>query len=407
MRKIQNTRKWNNIAKHFSAKGFDGEALVSKLKQLNSFVNANTIKWLGGLFDPNIGGFYYSNSAKENDEYLPDIESTSQALNILHCAGVFDSYDWIPPKMRKSIGCFITSCADQNGFFYNPQWSKEKANSLHARRGRDLTSAISLVSKLSIASPYPTALDNLNDHATSEFEYSTLKTKESFEEYLRSLYLIENDHLAIHTLCSQRQQIKAAGFADATVDYLSEMLSNGRIEKISDTQERLSAYSACVTLCNDLEHRFDFYATASELALSELLKADKKLLPYCEHPWGFFKKLFVNLSSYGSDEDKRVADELKTKICAVALDALDALCRNISVFSKSDGSMSYTTSGSSEYSQGMKVAEGGAYEGDVNATLIFLCTIDAVWAVLGIKEQQIHPLSNDDLDDFIKYALEQ
>ena len=119
------------------------------------------------------------------------------------------------------------------------------------------------------------------------------------------------------------------------------------------------------------------------------------------------QKLFVNLSSYGSDEDKRVADELKTKICAVALDALDALCRNISVFSKSDGSMSYTTSGSSEYSQGMKVAEGGAYEGDVNATLIFLCTIDAVWAVLGIKEQQIHPLSNDDLDDFIKYALEQ
>ena len=69
--------------------------------------------------------------------------------------------------------------------------------------------------------------------------------------------------------------------------------------------------------------------------------------------------------------------------------------------------MSYTTSGSSEYSQGMKVAEGGAYEGDVNATLIFLCTIDAVWAVLGIKEQQIHPLSNDDLDDFIKYALKQ
>ena len=43
----------------------------------------STVKWLADLYDPESGGFYYSNSAKNNVGYLPDLESTSEALSLI------------------------------------------------------------------------------------------------------------------------------------------------------------------------------------------------------------------------------------------------------------------------------------------------------------------------------------
>ena len=50
----------------------------------NFFDPEKLIRWWAGLYDPEIGGFYYSNSARDNAGFLPDMESTYQILWRLH-----------------------------------------------------------------------------------------------------------------------------------------------------------------------------------------------------------------------------------------------------------------------------------------------------------------------------------
>ncbi|MBP3582608.1 MAG: hypothetical protein J6K44_01065, partial [Clostridia bacterium] len=47
--------------------------------------------WLADLYEPGVGGFYYSGSARDAEGYLPDIESTVQALTFLDNSGMTDS----------------------------------------------------------------------------------------------------------------------------------------------------------------------------------------------------------------------------------------------------------------------------------------------------------------------------
>ena len=57
-----------------------------------------TFTWLAGLWEPEIGGFYYSNSSRDNEyvsadsgtyRLLPDVESTVQILRFLDASGMF------------------------------------------------------------------------------------------------------------------------------------------------------------------------------------------------------------------------------------------------------------------------------------------------------------------------------
>ena len=102
--------------------------------------------WLANLWDPEIGAFYYSNSARDTDGYLPDIESTCQAIGFLQysgiyacCGGTLDSDT--PEFMKKKILDFVIRLQDPDGFFYHPQWGK---NIVDSRRGRDLNWALQL-----------------------------------------------------------------------------------------------------------------------------------------------------------------------------------------------------------------------------------------------------------------------
>ena len=69
--------------------------------------------WFADLFDPQIGGFYYSPSAKVADGYLPDIESTVQAVRCLHALGLLGEApslrEALPPSVVEGIIRFTRS----------------------------------------------------------------------------------------------------------------------------------------------------------------------------------------------------------------------------------------------------------------------------------------------------------
>ena len=86
---------------------FSSEALV-QLKNLYSLYDERIYVWLANLYEPSIcicdgecqntpycgaAGFYYSNSGRNTIGFLPDLESTAQALLFMADSGMLADYD--------------------------------------------------------------------------------------------------------------------------------------------------------------------------------------------------------------------------------------------------------------------------------------------------------------------------
>ena len=108
--------KFLEMEKEVNARGGDGAAVVEAYKELYGMHEVGLCSWLAGLFDPDIGGFYHSNSGRDN-EWIewegkrvytqPDIESTLQAVTLMRHVGIIKEFDEIPDWMREKIMIFI------------------------------------------------------------------------------------------------------------------------------------------------------------------------------------------------------------------------------------------------------------------------------------------------------------
>ena len=154
--------QWQEV---LAAAGGDenAEIIVSSLKEHYAIYQDSLLSWLADLYDPVSGGFYYSNSGRNTEGYLADIETTSQVLDILRESGLIsfaggDLKAALPEHMRLGIIKFIKSRQDPNGYFYHPQWTRETIDQVHARRARDLSKGISALRSLGALPTYPNPL---------------------------------------------------------------------------------------------------------------------------------------------------------------------------------------------------------------------------------------------------------
>ena len=97
-------------------------------------------KWLARLYDPSVGGFYFNDIARDTDGYLPDVESTKQAMVFFRLTGLTSDYPSLveayPAWMRRQVCDWVRGLQDpEDGYFYHPQWGK---NIVSSRQGRDL-----------------------------------------------------------------------------------------------------------------------------------------------------------------------------------------------------------------------------------------------------------------------------
>ena len=80
--------------------------VVDALKNLNAFYDGSKIAdWMANLYDPEVGGFYYSNSARDTEGFLPDLESTVQLLRWTEANGAFvrPIKEMIPTDMAEKL----------------------------------------------------------------------------------------------------------------------------------------------------------------------------------------------------------------------------------------------------------------------------------------------------------------
>jgi len=399
--------KWDALAKEVRRRGGDAEDFIDAMKDHYSLYKPEEVVWLAGLYDMKTGGFYYSNSARDNGEFLPDMESTVQALGFLLSSGMIASYDEVPAWMREKIIAFTCSLEDpDDGYIYHPQWGK---NIPDYRRGRDLTWANAMQGYLNFRLPYPTALERLEKAAEEKNADNAglpehLRSRETFIAYLDKLDFVGQAYVAGSYVASQTGQIIAAGLADTAEEYLN---------RFQNPETGIWGADTGYMAVNGALKISDFYTRAgrvirwadkiAETAIGCICSAEKaETVCFQYNVWFTIYNMIENLRRHGGEDGNRKADEIQRKLIRLAPAGIRATKQKVSIFQKPDGSFSYLEDRTAHYSQDVPVAVPYTNEGDVNASVI--CTTGTTaWMhhALELTPLQVPIFTREDYEVFL------
>ena len=411
---LENMTPIERDAYNFEHRFDEAEAVMGKpaadaLRRLYDFYGKDWLDWIASLYDPATGAFYYANSSRDNDEFLPDVESTCQAHFIMSFSGLIDAYDGeyvdaYPKAMCENCVEFVRSLqSDVDGYFYHKQWGSDI---IPERRGRDLNQSLSLLRRFRGKAPYPTALERLASKGeTSERSNMPehLLSREAMLAYLDKLNLNSASHAFGHNLSSQANQIEAAGFKDLVCEYVHSRQNpeTGLWEQTPNysTLSGVVKVGALLHGLGDYVHHGDkIVDSAMDVIMSDI---ETKYIIFVFNPWGGFAEAIR-----GAEIAEREAAErgetssysvrsIREKIYARLPELIDKTIEKLSRFRKPDGSFSYEPERSAPTTQGVPVSRG-EYEGDVNGlACAMLYPLSSIFGVLGIRE--IKMCNHDDL----------
>ena len=443
-----------------------GQDVSDALRNHMSIYDERFYLWLADLYDPGEydedgnplgGGFYYSNSARENEGYLIDLESTAQALGFLTSAGMMSGNykQMIPEKLQKEMVAFALSCqSSEDGYFYHPQWGTDIGTGRMSRDvgwatngiivrfgykpywnapngvqgqfgepGISLTSHISEGSRVSAVSKVILAAVNVNKWPQH------LRSLENWEAYLQDYAsTIHTKSYSIgHTVAEQCGQIKtrdaeaekngeATGYAELTLQYFDMWQEETQQSLIAQGKEpnglweedvsynslnglmKISAiYVSLATYFNYAEEAF---VSAVEIIMLEDPDINGKVANGSVdvyNPWISVSRIFSILNKSGNGE---LVQTMRDLLLAQAADMIRATTRKTVKFRKDDGSYGYTWDYSPSKSQGASVAVPNTVEGDINGGTIALTGVTGnMLSALGISGLNIYAPS--DLEVFL------
>lgn len=401
-------KQWKRLSEAY------GPEITAAMKSYYSIYDGEKLmRWLINLFDPSIcvckdlygedecsntqwcgtGGFYFSNSARDTVGYLPDVESTLQALGLLAALGMGGSYvSLLPEWMGEKIADFTYNLQDPDGFFYHPQWGKAISVS---RRGRDFNWSRNILDAYGRDSRYP-MMDDVEASSgalvpmlgcssvmavskviAAESELlipEHLKTLENFKDYLENELDFYNEaYPAGNTLGSQSAQIKSRG-----PEYVDLMFEH--MNKTQNSENGLWHPTAGYYGINGLMKISGIYKNFGRV----IPNADKACLACIDaimseddpsgivdvwNAWVAVTYVFENVRLFAEDGEAKEA-ELKALLVSRSIEAINATRDKTSRFARDDGSYSYVQKGNCYTSQGAPVAVPGNSEGDVNGCMI-------------------------------------
>ncbi len=363
--------------KYFAdAEGRIGREAVEELRSLYKIFDERMYIWLAGLWEPEIGGFYFSSSGRDTEGFLPDIESTVQALTFMETSGLTDGKKYIDAAsdlMKEALTRFVKSLEDpEDGYFYHPQWGK---NIITARRGRDLSWSLQLLRALDVTPDYPTATERLAsaDKKDNALIPGHFRSIEAFGAYLDEMLAFtdpkKKSYWVANAFQSQTVQIKAAG--QEYIDLFFKKVEEKQLPSNGLWEEQVNYASV-----NGLM-KFALIYTAFDKPIKYAVKAlnstidaamsDEHIVFCCQfyNPHITINNLLHNMKLSGNAEQ---ASELRQVIINRAPEYLRISREKIRECRSADGAFSYNSSHAySKLSQKAPVSLG-LNEGDVNAT---------------------------------------
>ena len=374
-----------------------GAATAEAAESFYSIYTDRIYEWLAGLWDGEVGGFYYSCSARDNEPYFPDIESTSQAFNFLRSEGIAGEGHDFPTNMKDKAVKFIASCQDPvDGYFYHKGWGKNIGTS---RRTRDMEKGLGVIRDFGGHPLYPTAYERLEAAAasgTTESESSTvpehLRSEAALKKYLDELDLNGLKTKGASYGCGSRigqqfLEIKAAGLGDFCIDYLnSKQYDNGLWEQevtygsINGLMKISGAYR---TMKRELPHIENAFNNAIDIALLDT-KIDGLVSVY--NPPFIVMNLFRIMNDLGQND---ILERCKKRLHEKAPELLMIARKKVLLFAEPDGAFSYAIGCPSPTSQGQPVCVPGLPESDVNANSLAQGARTMTFTALGIPNMPL------------------
>ena len=359
------------------------------------------------------GGFYFSNSARDNEQFGIDIESTVQACFFIQSTGFLDKFDrdykrGFPKQMQLDICAFAKSLQDsEDGYFYHPQWGKDI---IPSRQGRDLGWATSIIRDLGDMPLYdtpnghkgslgaPLGLRGGGEKAGAAVWSPRLVTLEAFKEYLASKDVKNKSYPVGNEVFSQSSQIiardkqmwleqnpdrtaeeydKHSPAAGGFLEALREYFDTNRNPENGLWQDETCYYSVNGLMkisggYNSVGFTLPYAEEAFESAIRMALLDPET--PDCQgkiasgsvdvfNPWVCINSILTNVKTYG---DAALYEKLKTRLKSLAAPLIKVTMEKAKKFKKPDGSFGYTHHGVGGVSQMAPVAVEGTLEGDIN-----------------------------------------
>lgn len=373
-------------------KGFDmakdviGEKGAEALKYLYDMFDERIYLWLADLWEPEIGAFYFSNSGRDTDGFLPDIESTVQALRYIDGSGLNAyKYEKMDEKIKQPVVRFARSLQDPDGYFYHPQWGKDIVVS---RRGRDLGWATGIIKDYGGTTIYPTPLDKNDDGEKSALLPDHLQSVDNFKKYLSELDIRHRSYWVGNLIQAQINQIISAGteFVDTLEAWYVENqnLENGTWNDVIDYHATNGLMKVCLAY-SAISRPIPNAALAMDAAIAVILSdiADSQITSFY-NPWITMGLIIRNLTKFGNPE---LAAEQRRKVLDNAPMMIVRTADKIKPFAREDGSYSYGPKGSCPTSQAAPVSHALIPEGDVNGNGLATTGVTRnICSVLGITE---------------------
>jgi hypothetical protein len=384
-----------------------GESAVDALRGLYSLYTSDLYMWLVNLYDPEIGGFYYSESARNNVGYLPDLESTGQATGLLDRSGLSDAFDkdnnpkdsanWdemLPESTKSELLAFALSLRADDGYYYHPQWGTSIGSS---RKGRDQGWGNRLIRNLGYGNMLEedytpedggnitVSLRNRGSQgvvsAISRVKSSTVvATASSFDEALKSekafiAWLDENDISSNsydigHTINSSISRINNAGLRPVLQKYLIEhQYPNG----LWEPEVSYQSVNGLMKIASSCFSKGSFpnadKAIESVLEIMSLPASDEiSAITFVYNQW-------VSVCEIIDSCTIEMRGRVDSMLIESAPDLFRAMVSKLKVFRKGDGGFSMQIETSSPLSQNVPAAVPGSIESDVNATSIAISTL--------------------------------
>jgi len=405
------------------------------------------IRWWAGLYDPDRGGFYYANSARDNDGFLPDMESTLQIVQRLRG---FDSGNdlarYLGPDITAKMIKFYQDMQDpDDGYFYHPQWTKAQSRQNVMRYTRDQDWAIAVLSWLHSEPLYPTALDRAKGSAgvydatvvrlasqsglTRSAGGSTVTVKPrvgldwqpnetSVKQYVNSLLDTTSCEHWGNQLDTQISSFEAAGVLDYVLDVLDERVNPDFGLWVTDYNESSKRYTNLAGnsetpygICTNTYKIMKVYNAGNRLfkystkMVENTIKAINLRDPgarvtYIFNPWATLAGIHTNLKNYGT---ARMRNQYTDLISENFLEMIDSLKSTLGAYRCEDGSYGFLQSGSSPTIYSTPVSLG-LKEGDVNATNLVVSFAQHICNTIGLDETI--PVFNENHGKLMKELLD-
>ena len=415
--------------------GKGGEEIASALREFYQLFDiGDVISWFVELYEPRIGAFYYSPSARDNEytehkgrrvRLLPDVESTCQALTFIQNSGLArhlegDARRLLPDGMMKKIISFTKSLQAENGYFYHPQWDRAWVDSCINRRSRDLHWCSSLLRGCNVRPDYdtPDGLVGTNRRRgvhTSEKNNSLsipshLASKENFIKYLRGMDMERRSYhhgseIATQTgiILERDRELMMSGegysFMNILCDWMCEIMipETGHFQRYSDYYG-VNGFLKAGSKFNDAKRPMPYPDAAANSSFEAILSNERpEYITDVYNSWYSLSLILENQKLYAGERGMFIYKKLTEKTYERAPEMIRKTMEKVKLFEKEDGSFSYLPTMSSPTSMDMPVAVYGTNEGDVNATGISINgVIRKILVTLGLDDLTPPVFSRDD-----------